>query len=324
MAAGGGTKSVVAALVGNSAIAVAKFVGFGITRSSSMLAEAIHSCADAGNQGLLLWGGKAARKKADDEHQFGYGRERYFWAFVVALVLFLVGSGFALWEGVEKIRHPHEIESAGVAYGILGFAIVVEAFTFGTAIRESLPLKGDQSWWEFVRNTRVPELAVVLLEDLGAMVGLIIAFVSVYISQAADAPVWDGIGTLSIGILLFFIAVILIIEMRSLLLGEGASDREMSNIRRAIEGRPRVLRLIHLRTQHLGPEELLVGAKVEFDHGLSTADLADAVNSVEKAVREVVPNARPMYIEADLHYELEPDHGVDAASDTDTAADLDH
>lgn len=307
MAASGGTKTVVAALVGNSAIAIAKFVGFAITRSSSMLAEAIHSCADAGNQGLLLWGGRAAKKEADDEHQFGYGRERYYWAFVVALVLFSVGSGFALFEGVEKIRHPHEIENPNVAYGILGFGIVAEFYAFRTAIVESRPLKGDDTWWQFIRNTRVPELAVVLLEDFGAMLGLFIAMASVWISVTFDAPVWDGIGTLSIGVLLFFIAVILIIEMRSLLLGEGASKDQMGQIRGAITNNPNVVSVLSLRTQHLGPEELLVGAKVEFADGLSTSELAAAVDQVETAVRAVVPHAHPMFIEPDLRKELSAD-----------------
>ena len=300
MAAGGSNKAVVAALAGNSAIAVAKFVGFFITRSSSMLAEAIHSVADSGNQALLLWGGKAAQKEADDEHQFGYGRERYFWAFVVALVLFLVGSGFALYEGVEKIRHPHAIDNENVAYAILSFAIVAEFFAFRTAIVLSRPLKGDMSWWQFIKETRVPELAVVLLEDFGAMVGLVIALVSVWISVTFDAPIWDGIGTLSIGILLLVIAMILIVEMRSLLLGEGAGREEMAQITGAIEQTPRVVKLLNLRTQHLGPDELLVGAKVEFAPGLTTAELADAVDEVEAAVRKVAPGARPIYIEPDL------------------------
>ena len=294
-----------AALIGNSAIAIAKFVGFIITGASSMLAESIHSVADAGNQALLLWGGKAAVREADDEHQFGYGRERYFWAFVVALVLFLLGSGFALYEGVEKILHPHEVESVGVAVGILLFAIVAEGFTFRTAVKEAKPIKGELSWWEFIRRSRSPELPVVLLEDLGAMVGLILALTALLIAQATDDPVWDGIGTLSIGILLFVIAVTLIVEMRSLLIGEGARPGEMKQIRAAISTAPHVEKLIHLRTQHLGPDELLVGCKVEFDQGLSVAELARAVDGVETAVRAVVPHARPMYVEADLHREVE-------------------
>ncbi len=300
MSAGGSTKAVLAALIGNSLIAVAKFVAFIFTGSSSMLAESIHSVADSGNQGLLLWGGKSAKKKADDEHQFGYGRERYFWSFVVALVLFSLGGGFATYEGILKIREPHAIENLPIALGVLLFAIVVEAFTFRTAIVESRPLKGDLSWWQFIRRARVPELPVVLLEDFGAMVGLVFAFTAIIISDVFDAPIWDGIGTLAIGILLLIIAVILIIEMRSLLLGEGARPRDMAKIRAAIEGSPDVERLIHLRTQHLGPEELLVGAKVVFKSNLTVTELADAVDALEVAIRTEVAYARPMYIEPDL------------------------
>lgn len=301
MSAGGSTKAVVAALVGNSLIAIAKFGAFFVTGSASMLAEAIHSVADSGNQGLLLWGGKAAQKDADEEHQFGYGRERYFWSFVVALVLFALGAGFAIYEGISKIRHPHHIDSIAVALGVLAFAILIEGYSFRTAVVESLPLKGNLSWWQFVRRSRTPELPVVLLEDLGAMIGLVFAFVALCIAHFAEAPIWDGIGTLGIGILLFFIACTLIVEMRSLLIGEGADIDEMVKIRTAITESDKVTKLIHLRTQHLGPEELLLGAKVEFDASLSMAELATAINGVESNIRAVVPYARPMYIEPDLH-----------------------
>lgn len=302
MAAGGqhGNKAVVAALIGNTGIAIAKFVGFLLTRSSAMLAESIHSVADAGNQALLLLGGRKARQVADDEHQFGYGRERYFWSFVVALVLFALGSAFAVFEGIAKIRNPHEIDSVGIALGILGFAIIVEAWSFQTAIKEATPLKGDLSWWQFIRRSRTPELPVVLLEDFGAQAGLIIAFAAIGISQIFDAPIWDGIGTLCIGILLGIIAIILVIEMRSLLIGEGARPRDMVKIDRAIKTAPHVDHLIHLRTQHLGPEELLVGAKVAFDPSLTVSELAAAVDGVEAAIRAEVPYARPVYIEPDL------------------------
>ena len=302
MAAGGehGSKAVVAALIGNSGIAVAKFIGFLVTRSSSMLAESVHSVADAGNQALLLLGARQAKKDADEEHQFGYGRERYFWSFVVALILFALGSAFAVYEGIEKIRHPHEISNVGVALGILGFAICLEAWSFRTAVVEARPLKGDLSWWQFIRRSRTPELPVVLLEDFGAQTGLVIAFVAITISKVFDAPVWDGIGTLSIGLLLGVIAIILVIEMRSLLIGEGARPRDMAKIVAAIENGSHVDHLIHIRTQHLGPNELLVGAKVAFDPGLSVAELASAVDEVEAAVRAEVPYARPLYIEPDL------------------------
>lgn len=302
MAAGGehGNKAVVAALIGNSGIAIAKFVGFAITQSSALLAEAIHSVADAGNQALLLLGGKKAKKDADEEHQFGYGRERYFWSFVVALVLFALGSAFAVFEGISKIRHPHAIDNLPVALGILGFAILLESWSFRTAVKEAIPLKGDLSWWQFIRRSRTPELPVVLLEDLGAQTGLIIAFIAITISQVFDAPIWDGIGTLSIGILLGIIAIILVIEMRSLLIGEGARPTEMAKILAAIDNSPGVQHLIHIRTQHLGPQELLVGAKITFDPALSVPELAAAIDRVEEAIRAEVPYARPMYIEPDL------------------------
>lgn len=297
MAHGAGTKAVIAALVGNFVIAIAKFATFLVTGSSSMLAESIHSVADSGNQGLLLWGGRAARRVADDRHQFGFGRERYFWSFVVALVLFILGSGFAIYEGIEKIRHPHPITNVAVALGVLAFAICVEAFSFSMAVREARPLKGRLSWWRFIRRSRSPELPVVLLEDFGAQVGLLIAFVAVSVAHWGDAPVWDGIGTLAIGILLFVIAVVLIVEMRSLLLGEGADPRDMVRLRDAIASAPRVQRLVQVKTQHFGPDELLVAARVDFADDLTTEGLAAAIEDLERRIREAVPCADPVYIE---------------------------
>ncbi len=301
MAGGGhGTRAVVAALIANAGIAVAKFVGFVITGSASMLAEAIHSVADSGNQGLLLLGGKRARRAADETHPFGYGRERYFWAFIVAMVLFSLGGAFAIFEGVEKIRHPHEIESAGVAIGILVLAIGLETYSFRTAIAESNKVRGDASWWQFIRRSKNPELPVVLLEDLGAEIGLIIALAAVTTSLVTGDPLYDGIGTLSIGVLLAVIAVILAIEMKSLLMGETADPKVQQAIRERVEADDAVQRLIHLRTQHLGPDELLIGAKVAFVDHLSVPELAAAVNRVEDTVRRAVPEARVMYIEPDV------------------------
>ncbi len=303
MSAGGdghGTKAVLAALIANAGIAVAKFVGFLITGSTSMLAESVHSVADSGNQGLLLLGGKRARRKADEEHPFGYGRERYFWAFIVALVLFSLGGAFAIFEGIEKIRHPHDVESAGVAIGILVFAVALETYSFRTAIVEANKVRGDAGWWQYIRHSKNPELPVVLLEDLGAEVGLVIALGAVTTTLITGDSIYDGIGTLSIGILLAVIAVILAIEMKSLLLGETATPKAQAAIKNGIEADAAVQRLIHLRTQHLGPDELLIGAKVAFADGLSVAELAAAVNRVEATVRAAVPEARVMYIEPDV------------------------
>jgi cation diffusion facilitator family transporter len=295
-----GVKSIIAAFFANLGIAVAKFVGFLFTGSASMLAESIHSVADTGNQGLLLLGGRMARRRATEEHQFGFGRERYFWAFVVALVLFSFGSLFSLVEGIDKLRHPHAVESLGWALAILGLAMVFEGLSFRTAMRESRPLKGSRTWWGFIRTARVPELPVVLLEDSGALVGLSFAFVAVTIAAVADAPVWDAIGTLCIGALLGVIAVVLAVEMKGLLIGESALPETQETIRRAVVSAPHVVGLIHLRTQYLGPDELLVGVKVAFDPTLTVAELAVAINQVEANVRAEVPIARPMYVEPDV------------------------
>lgn len=295
-----GTKAIVAAFFANLGIAIAKFIGFLFTRASSMLAESIHSVADTGNQALLLLGGRRARRLPDDEFQFGYARERYFWSFVVALVLFSLGSLFAIFEGVEKLRHPHPIESPIWAFGILGIGIVLEGWSFRTAVHESQPLRQGRSWWQFVRTARVPELPVVLLEDLGALTGLVMAITAIAISVITDEPVWDAVGTLSIGALLGVIAVILAIEMKGMLIGESARPDVFAAIERAMLSSPAVENVIHMRTQYLGPDDLLVGAKVEFRDTLTADAVADAINDVEARVREVVPYARPMYIEPDF------------------------
>lgn len=300
MAAEVGTKSVVAALLANSGLAAAKFVGFTFTRSSSMLAEAIHSVADAGNQALLLLGVRRATKKPSTEHPFGYGRERYFWSFIVALVIFTLGAGFAIYEGIEKVRHPHEIKGLWWAVVILGVGIVLEGLSFRTAIREARPLRGDQGWWRFIRRSRTPELPVVLLEDLGAMVGLVIALVAVVLAHATGNAVWDGVGTLCIGVLLGTIAILLAVEMKSLLIGEGALPEHREELLEAATNAPEVQRVIHLRTQHLGPDQLLVALKAVFDPELDMAALASAIDATEARLRAAVPVTQIIYIEPDL------------------------
>lgn len=288
-----------AALFANLGIAVAKFVGFLITRASSMLAEAIHSLADCGNQALLLFGGRQAQRPATPRHPFGYGRERYFWSFVVAVVLFSVGGLFAVYEGVEKLRHPHEIVSPLVAIGILVFGIVLEGFSLRTAIVESNKVRGSASWWGFVRNTRTPELPVVLLEDLGAMVGLVLALLGVSLAAVTGDPLYDALGTLAIGLLLCVIAVVLAIEMKSLLIGESATEDAAARIRDALASSPGIAAVLHLETQHLGPDELLVGAKVQLAEDQSLADAVACIDAAEARVREAVPQARVLYVEPD-------------------------
>lgn len=301
MSAGGGTKAIVAALAANLAIALSKFVAFVFSGSSSMLAESVHSVADSGNQALLLLGGKRAKRAATTEHPFGYGRERYIYSFLVAIVLFTVGGLFALFEGYEKIKHPHELTHWYWPVGVLVFAIVAETFSFRTAIKESNHVRGDHGWVEFVRRAKAPELPVVLLEDLGALVGLVLALGGVSLALLTGNSVWDGVGTLCIGVLLIAIAVILAVETKSLLLGESASPEATAKIRDALVDGERVTRVIHMRTQHLGPEELLVAAKIAVDTHETAEDIAQAINAAEGRIREAVPIARVIYLEPDIY-----------------------
>ncbi|HEX9259922.1 MAG TPA: cation diffusion facilitator family transporter [Acidimicrobiales bacterium] len=296
----GSRKAIIAAFIANLGIAISKFIGFAVTGSASLLAEAIHSVADTGNQALLMLGGKRARRQATPDHPFGYGRERYFWAFVVALVLFSMGGLFAIYEGIEKLRHPHKPESLAVAVIILVAAILMESWSFRTAIKESRPLKGKRSWWSFIRRSKNPELPVVLLEDLGALVGLFLALGGVVLATVTDNARFDALGSLGIGILLVAIAMLLAVEMKGLLIGESASPEMQEHIVRAITTAPDVVRLIHMRTEHIGPDELLVGAKIELGSALSATQVADAINVIETRVREAVPEARVIYLEPDI------------------------
>ncbi|MCW2511601.1 MAG: cation transporter [Mycobacterium sp.] len=300
MSASGSTRAIIAALAANAGIAAAKFIGFLITGSSSMLAEAVHSVADTSNQGLLLLGQREADKEPDALHQFGYGRSRYFYSFVVALVLFTLGAAFALYEGYEKVVHPHELTSPLVAVVILVVAICLESYSFRTAMVESRPLKGPGGWWRFIRTSRNPELPVVLLEDTGALIGLALALVGVGLTIATGNPVWDGIGTLCIGALLAVIAVILMIEMHSALIGEGATPQEGEAIRTALEQTAHIDRVIHLRTQYMGPDDLLVGAKIALAAGTDLATVAATIDAAEVAIRAAVPAATVIYLEPDL------------------------
>ncbi|MEZ3181561.1 cation diffusion facilitator family transporter [Streptomyces pimonensis] len=310
MSASGGTKAIVAALVANLAIAVAKFVAFIFSGSSSMLAESVHSVADSGNQGLLLVGGKRAQRRATPQHPFGYGRERYIYAFLVSIVLFSVGGMFALYEGYEKIKHPHELTNWYWPVGVLVFAIIAESFSFRTAIKESNALRGQRSWKEFIRHSKAPELPVVLLEDLGALVGLILALGGVGMALATGDSVWDGIGTLCIGVLLILIALVLAVETKSLLLGEAAGVEETRKIEAAVVDGDTVTRIIHMRTLHIGPEELLVAAKIAVRHDDTATEIASAIDAAESRIRDAVPIARMIYLEPDIYSETEAAKGA--------------
>jgi cation diffusion facilitator family transporter len=324
MSSEGGTKAVVAALLANTGIAITKFLAFALTQSSSMLAEAIHSVADAGNQGLLLLGGRKAGKDATPEHPFGYGRERYIYAFIVAIVLFSVGGLFALYEAYHKWHevqeHPGDMGQLDgrwwwVPLLVLGVAIVMEAFSFRTAIREGNKVRGKTSWVTFVRRAKAPELPVILLEDFAALTGLVFALFGVGLTLLLEEPIFDVIGTALIGVLLVSVAVILALETKSLLLGEAATPEAQARIRAAIESADGIDSLIHMKTLHLGPEELLVAAKVAVTATDSAADVARAIDAAEAGIREAEPTALSIYLEPDLRRDPGPDPGPDPGSD---------
>jgi cation diffusion facilitator family transporter len=301
MSTSGGSKAILAALAANVGIALTKFIAFLFSGSSSMLAESVHSAADSGNQLLLLLGGRKSRKQADRAHPFGYGRERYVYAFVVSIILFSVGGVFALYEGIEKVNDPHPLEVWWLPLLVLAIAIGLEGFSLRTAIGESNHTRGSQSWLQFIRRAKAPELPVVLLEDTAALLGLVFAFAGVGLTVLTGNGIWDGIGTIFIGALLVLVAIILGIETKSLLVGEGATDEDLAKIENAITSSPEVEHLVHLKTMYLGPDEMLVGAKITLPAVTTLTDIALAINAVEARIREAAPIARVIYLEPDVY-----------------------
>ena len=299
-------RAVLAALLANLGIAIAKLVAFAVTGAAALLAESAHSIADAGNEALLALGSRRARKAPTAQHPFGFGRERYFWAFVVALVLFSVGSVFAIYEGISKVIHVHVLDQPEVAFAVLGISIVLESLSMRTAVRAARSSRGDRSWWRYIRTAKTPELPVVLLEDFGALVGLVLATVGIALNVITGDARYDAAAGIAIGALLGVIAALLAVEMKSLLIGEAASPDDLEAIRAAILNGTEVDRLIHLRTEHLGPEDLLVAAKVDLTPA-ADRDTARAIDRVEARIRARVPHARVIYLEPD---EYRADHGA--------------
>jgi cation diffusion facilitator family transporter len=301
MSASGGGRAIIAALLANLGIALAKFIAWFVSGSASMLAEAIHSLADSGNQILLLIGGRQSRRAADREHPFGHGRERYVYAFVVSIILFSVGGVFSIYEGIDKLTHPHELENVWVPLVVIVIAIALESFSLRTAIGESNHHRAKgQSWISFVRRAKAPELPVVLLEDVAALTGLVFALFGVGLSALTHNPVFDAIGTLLIGSLLVLVAIVLGIETKSLLVGEGASDADHERIVSAITSGTETQRIIHLKTLYLGPDELMVAAKLAFPGTREFVEVAHDIDDIEARIREAVPAARVIYLEPDV------------------------
>ena len=300
MSASGGKSAIIAALLANLGIAATKFIAWFFSGASSLLAEAVHSLADSGNQLLLLLGGRKALKLADNKHPFGYGRERFVYAFVVSIILFSVGGIFSVYEGIHKLQHPEPLEMWWLPILVLTISIVLESFSLRTAIRESNPLRGQSSWIEFIRHAKAPELPVVLLEDTAALVGLVLAFLGVGMTALTGDSFYDAAGTIAIGVLLMVVAVILGIETKGLLVGEGASYEDVQAIEKSIIAGGEANNIIHMKTLYLGPDELMVGAKLSFPAEMRFGEVAKHIDTIEQRVREAVPAARVIYIEPDV------------------------
>lgn len=300
MSASGSNKAIFAALGANLGIAATKFVAAGFSGSGSMLAEAIHSLADSGNQVLLLVGGSKAKREASQNHPFGYGRQRYIYAFMVSIVLFSIGGLFSVYEGIQKLQHPHELELFWLPLVILGVSIVLESFSLRTALREVSHDRGDLSLVEYIRHAKAPELPVVVLEDIAALAGLVLAFLGVGLTALTGNPMWDALGTLAIGLLLVAVAFVLGAETSSLLIGEGATRADYESIIAALEGTDGVLGIIHSKTLYLGPDELMLAAKIAVDPGATAAQIALVIDAAEERIRGAVPATRVIYLEPDV------------------------
>ena len=302
MSTEGSKRAIIAALLANTGIAITKFIAAAISGSAAMFAEGIHSLADTGNQILLLLGGRRAKRSATATHPFGYGRSRYIYAFMVSIVLFSVGGLFSMLEGIEKLQHPHELNQAWIPLTVLSIAILLESLSLRTALVEAKKVRGDTSLVKYIRHAKSPELPVILLEDMAALAGLIFAFAGVGLTVLTGNPIWDAIGTVAIASLLIAVAVILGIETSSLLVGEGANADDTIKIRQALEKTSGIDSVIHMKTLYLGPEELMVGAKIAVAAGVSSGEIAKTIDAAEAEIRNQVPAARVIYLEPDIKH----------------------
>jgi cation diffusion facilitator family transporter len=308
VSAQGGNRAIIAALSANAFIAITKFGAWALTGAASMLAEGVHSVADTANQLLLLRGGAVAKREATEEHPFGYGRAPFISAFLVSVILFSLGGLFALYEAFHKYEevaagHPNDLLESQwwwVPIAVLLFAIIAEGFSFRTAIRESIPLKGTKSWPQFIRSAKSPDLPVILLEDFAALLGLVFALMGVGMTLITHVGYWDVAGTALIGVLLILVAITLAMETRSLLLGEAATPEAIAGITAALAGADGVLRVIHLKTMHLGPSEILVAAKIAVEPTESAARVAQVIDNAEAAIRATNSEVTALYLEPDI------------------------
>ncbi len=297
MASGSSQTVIIAALVGNGAIACTKFAASVFTGSSAMLSEAIHSLVDTGNQGLLLYGLRKSKRPADKAHPFGYGRELYFWAFVVALLIFSIGAGVSLYEGIHKVRHPQPVTSPVVNYVVLALAMVFEGVAFFLAAREFNRRRGKIPIWRAVRQSKDPGLFTVLFEDAAAMAGLVIAFTGLLAAEYFELPWMDGAASIGIGLLLAGVAIFLCFETKGLLIGEAVSDEFAASLKSVIHASVAVNQINELRTMHMGPEDVLVAVSLDVRDDMDTGTLEDAIYALEQDIRNTHPEVKRLFIE---------------------------
>ena len=297
MAAHGSKKVIFAALAGNTLIAITKFAAAAYTGSAAMLSEGIHSLVDTGNQGLLLLGMKRAEKPADDKHPFGYGSEIYFWAFVVAIMIFAVGAGISLYEGIQKILNPHPIESALIAYIVLGLAIIFEGWAWMVAYKEFKKTKGKRPFLAAVRDSKDPTVFTVLFEDTAAMLGLLVALVGIYGAQAFGIAWLDGAASVVIGLILAGTAFVLALETKGLLIGESASDELVASVRKILVAPAAVKGVNEIRTLHLGPNDVLLAASLDFEDALTAGTVEKVIFSLEETIKRAQPLIGRVFLE---------------------------
>ena len=295
--ASGSKKVIYAALVGNGLIAVTKFIAATITGSSAMFSEGIHSLVDTGNQGLLLFGIKRSKRPADEKHPFGYGAEIYFWAFVVAILIFAVGAGISFYEGIQKVIHPHPITNPMINYIVLGLAMIFEGVAWWIAYKEFATRKGKRGIFEAVKDSKDPTVFTVLFEDTAAMLGLIVAFVGIYLSQTLGIPWLDGAASIMIGVILAGTAMLLAYETMGLLIGEAADPQVVETIEALVDEISSVTNLNEIRTLHRGPDDILLALSLDFDDDIKAGDVEDAIYSLELKIKGRFPVVKRLFIE---------------------------
>ncbi len=295
--ASGSKKVIYAAMIGNGLIAIAKFVGAFITGSSAMMSEGIHSVVDTGNQGLLLYGMARSNRPADEKHPFGYASEIYFWAFIVAILIFSIGSGISIYHGVEKVLHPHAVEDPTINYIILALAMVFEGVAWWVAFKEFSTTKGKKSLFQAVQESKDPTVFTVLFEDTAAMLGLVVAMLGIWIAVTFDMPVFDGAASILIGVILAGTALVLALETKGLLIGEAAAPEIVEEIKALIHAQPAIVALNEIRTLHRGPNDVLLALSVDYEDEIPAGVVERTNTELELAIKERFPVVKRLFIE---------------------------